>query len=135
MSKRLQTKMNDNTLEKLEKCFAAGCTVLEACSVAEISKSTFYNYEQANPEWREYRQALQARTIAEARMILVNGLKDNPELALKFLERVKKDEFSTKVVNQVDQDVNITITWVDSETRQEFIDRTADLIPASMITN
>ena len=39
---------------------------------------------------------MKAKPIFKARHELVKGLTDNPELALKFLERKLKSEFSTR---------------------------------------
>lgn len=90
------TIMTDLTLQKLKEAFAFGCTDEEACYYAEIGKSTLYNYQNDNPEFLEQKEALKQRPILLARQEVINGIKGNPELALKFLERKKKDEFSLR---------------------------------------
>jgi len=88
--------MTDLTLQKLKEAFAFGCTDEEACYYAEIGKSTLYNYQNDNPEFLEQKEALKQRPILLARQEVIKGLTGNPELALKFLERKKKDEFSLR---------------------------------------
>lgn len=90
------TIMTDLTLQKLKEAFAFGCTDEEACYYAEIGKSTLYNYQNDNPEFLEQKEALKQRPILLARQEVIKGLTGNPELALKFLERKKKDEFSLR---------------------------------------
>ncbi len=90
------TIMTDLTLQKLKEAFAFGCTDEEACYYAEIGKSTLYNYQNDNPDFLEQKEALKQRPILLARQEVIKGLTGNPELALKFLERKKKDEFSLR---------------------------------------
>lgn len=90
------TKIDDIVLKKLEEAFAFGATDGEACFYADISHQTLYNYQKKNPGFIERKQALKKRPILLARQSVVEGLKGNPELALKFLERKLKKEFSTR---------------------------------------
>lgn len=90
------TKMTPETLSKLEQAFLMGCTDLEACLYAYISKSTLYDYQNANPQFLERKESLKQNPVLKARKSVVDSLDDNPELAMKFLERKKKDEFSLK---------------------------------------
>jgi len=90
------TIMTDPTLQKLKEAFAFGCTDEEACYYAEISKSTLYNYQNENPDFLDEKEALKSRPILLARQSVITGIVDDPSLALKFLERKKKDEFSLR---------------------------------------
>jgi len=90
------TVMTEATLHKLDEAFAFGCTDEEACYYAEISKSTLYNYQLENPEFLEHKEALKQRPILLARQSVVGGLASDPDLALKFLERKLKKEFSLR---------------------------------------
>jgi hypothetical protein len=89
------TVMTDLTVSKLEEAFALGATDEEACFFADISKQTLYDYQDKYPEFIDRKQALKQRPVLLARTSVVNGLGD-PELALKYLERKKKDEFSLR---------------------------------------
>lgn len=84
------------TIAKLEYVFALGGTDLEACLYADVSKTALYNYQNAHPEFVERKQLLKEQPILMARMSVVSSLQKDPDLALKFLERKKKDEFSLR---------------------------------------
>lgn len=90
------TDMTPNTIKKLEEAFALGCSDGEACFYADISKQTLYNYQKKHPEFVDRKEALKQRPVLMARQQLVKGLKDNPELSLKYLERKLKSEFGLR---------------------------------------
>lgn len=91
-----QTKMDKLTVKKLNEAFAFGCTDEEACFYSDISKQTLYNYQKNHPEFIDQKEALKQRPILLARQSVISGLTNDPNLALKFLERKKKDEFSLR---------------------------------------
>lgn len=90
------TVFTKTTLQKLEEAFAWGCSDQEACLYANIAPSSLYAYQEAHAEFLERKEALKQRPVLEARSTVVKALKDNPGLALKFLERKAKDEFSLR---------------------------------------
>jgi hypothetical protein len=109
------TVMTKEVLGKLETAFAYDMTDEEACFYAGINPTSLYDYQKEHKEFTQRKQALKNRPVMMARETLVKSLKDrkikvldkqgnlveidiiaNPELALKYLERKKKDEFSTK---------------------------------------
>lgn len=89
-------KMTDLVIKKLEEAFLDGATDEEACFYADISHQTLYNYQKEHPEFVERKEALKQNPIFLARRTVVRAVKIDPEIALKFLERKKKDEFSTR---------------------------------------
>jgi hypothetical protein len=93
------TLLTPETIQKLEEAFALGCTDLEACLYAGISKSTLYNYQEKNPKFVERKEELKETPVLLARTTVINSLKKNPDMAMKYLERKKKDEFSLRVEN------------------------------------
>ena len=93
------TVMTEAVIAKLEEAFLLGCTDLEACLLADISKDALYDYQNKNPEFTERKQRLKETPVLKARTSVVKELESNPELALKYLERKKKDEFSTRQEN------------------------------------
>ena len=92
------TVMTDEVIRKLEEIFALGGTDLEACLWADISKSTLYDYQVLHPEFVERKEKLKEEPILKARRTVVGAL-DQPNMALSYLERKKKDEFSLRVEN------------------------------------
>lgn len=89
-----KTKMDKDCLKKLEEAFAIGASDAEACMYAEISKQTLWSFEKKNPKFRERIEELKEKPILKARQEVVKGLPNNPDFALKFLERKRKKEFS-----------------------------------------
>jgi len=102
-----KTKMTDLTLKKLEEAFLLGATDLEACLYAGISYQTLYTYQHNNPKFLDRKDLLKETPILKARTEVIKGFKGNPELALKFLERKRKGEFSLRT--EVEHSGNILI--------------------------
>lgn len=90
------TVMTPEVIQKLEEAFMWGCTDREACLNADIAEDTLYKYQRENPEFIKRKDMLKDTPIRLARESVVRGMKSNPDLALKFLERKKKDEFSLR---------------------------------------
>lgn len=95
------TVMTPEVVSKLEHAFSMGCTDIEACFYADISKQTLYDYQAKYPAFVDRKEALKANPIMKARMSVFNKLEEDADLSLKFLERKCRDEFSLK------QDVNL----------------------------
>lgn len=90
------TNFTPDTIAKLEHAFLLGCSDLEACFYAKVGKTALYNYQNKNPEFVERKAQLKQNPYFIARSSIIKGMEENPELALKYMERKKKDEFSTK---------------------------------------
>lgn len=88
--------LTPEALQLLKDAFMLGCTDEEACLRADISTSTLYNYQKANPSFLDKKQLWKQNPILLARETTVRGLKRDHNHALRFLERKKKDEFSLK---------------------------------------
>lgn len=91
-------------VRKLEEAFALGCTNLEACLYADISKSTFYVYLEKNPDFQDRIDLLRERPILQARNSVIQHMKQDGNLALKYLERKRKAEFALKT--EIDHTTN-----------------------------
>lgn len=90
------TVMTDEILLKLEAAFCMGCTDKEACQFAGIGLATLYNYQKDHPEFLEEKDLWKENPILKARMTVYTSMGFNAELAMKFLERKKRDEFATR---------------------------------------
>lgn len=90
------TVMTESAIAKLEQAFAIDATVEEACSYADISRDSFYDYLKRNPKFSDRIADLRNRPVLSARQTLVKAVDKDPEMALKYLERKRKLEFSTK---------------------------------------
>ena len=100
-------KIDKIVLQKLEEAFLLGATDNEACLYADIVPSTLYNYQKKYPRFLERKDLLKETPILKARTEVIKGFKGNPELALKFLERKRKGEFSLRT--EVEHSGNILI--------------------------
>lgn len=96
------TKMTALTVKKLEEAFALGCSDLEACLYADISKQTLYSYQQDHDEFIDRKELLKQRPVLEARKSVVHHLKNDGKLAMKYLERKLSNEFSLRAQVEID---------------------------------
>lgn len=90
------TVMTEETLRLLQEAFEWGCTDIEACLHAKIGKTALYDYQERNPEYAEWKDKWKNFPNLRARRCVVDALDDDKDLALKYLERKKKDEFSPR---------------------------------------
>ena len=74
-----------------------GCSDIEACLYANISKTALYNYQQKNPEFVDQKQQWKEQLVLKARTVIANALNNKDENTAKwYLERKCKKEFSTR---------------------------------------
>lgn len=99
------SEMTEEKINKLEYVFSLDWTIKEACFYADISHETYYNWLEKKPELVERFNALRERPVLLARESVITNMKKNWELALKYLERKKKTEFTPK------QEIDTTIQW------------------------
>lgn len=95
------TVMTPEVIDKLEYAFSLGCSDNEACLHAGIAVQTLYKYQEREPAFLERKLLLKDSPIFLARQTVLKGIQRDPDLALKFLERRKKDEFSTKTESDI----------------------------------
>jgi hypothetical protein len=115
------TKMTPETIKKLEEAWAFGCSDLEACFYADITSQTLTTYQNANPEFLDRKERLKQRPVLIARQTVVRDISHNSDLALKFLERKRKKEFSTRTEqdhNHKIQNVKDLIAELDENSKE-----------------
>ena len=94
--------MTEKTIQKLEQAFSYGATDSEACIYAEISRASLYDYQRKNPDFLDKKNAWKEKPVLQARKTIIDALKSGDvKTACWYLERKKKDEFSTKVETAV----------------------------------
>ena len=102
--------VDENVIRKLEFAFSMGCTDLEACLQAGISKSTLYNYQGDNPSFLDRKDLLRESLVLKARKTVHDAIDaGDKETSKWYLERKKKDEFSTKSEAAIDQNITVNI--------------------------
>ncbi|RMD71165.1 MAG: hypothetical protein D6822_03210 [Cyanobacteria bacterium J149] len=100
-------KMTPETLQKLEQAFAFDASIREACYYADIAESTYFYWVKHNPELLERFNRLRQKPVLVARKTVVEHLPKDPEFALKYLKNKKSDEFSERVVQDVQATINM----------------------------
>ncbi len=101
--KMFDGKTEDKVVTQLESAFTIGCTDMEACAYADISKQALYRYEEKHKEFRERKHILKENPAMIARKTIVANLSSNVDTAFKYMERKKKAEFaphSTMIVDE-----------------------------------
>lgn len=91
------TVMTPEVIAKLEEAFAWGCSDVEACLWADIAPATLYQYQEKYPKFTERKAELKETPVLLSRKAVVNAIKRGDKVtALAYLDRKKKDEFSTR---------------------------------------
>jgi len=85
-------KSENDIVAKLKIVWGLGGSDAEACYYADISKFSLSRYLDTHPDIEELRNKLKEKPILKARETVVKNL-GNPDIAFKYLERKKKDEF------------------------------------------
>jgi hypothetical protein len=92
------TIMTESTIHKLEEAFTFGATDLEACCHADISKSTLYNYCEANPEFVERKETLKNQPTMKAKRIITNALdSDDLNTAHRVIDRKEGSKIKQEI--------------------------------------
>ena len=104
------TVMTPEVVSKLEQAFSMGCSDLEACLFADISKQALYDYQAKYPEFADRKAMLKEKLVLKARTVIAEALNKKDENTAKwYLERKRKDEFSTKVENELSGGMSIVV--------------------------
>ncbi len=93
-----KTVMTKSVLGKLEEAFSWDCNDREAALYAGINPDTLYEYQKKNPEFSERKALLKNKHILAARSTIVKSLKTDVKIAMWYLERKRRDEFSPKYI-------------------------------------
>jgi len=88
-------KNEKTVLAKCKEVWAYDGTDAEAAFYAEVSKDSISRYLKEHDDVRELRDRLKERPILQARKTVVENL-NNPHIALRYLERKRKDEFALR---------------------------------------
>lgn len=118
------TKMTDETLNKLREAFMIGCSDEEACYSAGITTTTLYNYQKQNPEFIDQKEVIKTNPKLKARRAIYNSL-DDPKIAMWYLERKVKEEFSPRLdINpeQPKEDQEVDLSGLSKEEQYQLYD-------------
>ena len=100
----------NTVLQKLEQAWALDCTDAEASSLADISSAALSDLLKKHPDISERKKRLKEKPVLSARNTLHKAINQgDADLALKYLERKRKDEFSTRQELEVENIPPVTI--------------------------
>ena len=111
--------MTPEVIQKLEDAFSWGCTDLEACCNADISKSTLYNYCDANPKFMERKEILKNQPVMKARRVVQAALDENDiNTAHKVIDRKEGSKVKNEIsgVNGGAIESKWTVEFVNADT-------------------
>lgn len=111
------TVVTEDVVSKLEEAFSWGCSDIEACLWADIAPATLYKHQERHPEFAERKAELKENPILLARKSVVNALPKDSKLAMDFLSRKKKDEFSqrSELTGKDGDDIGVKISADQAE--------------------
>lgn len=88
-------------LANIEPFMQQGLTMHEACLQSYTPYRTMKDYYDNDEAVRIKVQRMEQYAVVVAKETLLKGIKRDPNLALKYLERKKKDEFSLRTETDV----------------------------------
>lgn len=112
MSKRERGRppvLTPENISKLKQAFLWGAVDEEACSFAGIGKTAFYEYKSKNKDFAEEIDGWKQNPVLKAKKSVVEALEKNPDLALRYLERKCKNEFSLRQEADVNLKGSVTL--------------------------
>ena len=125
------TKMTKELIAKLEQAFSIGCTDREACIFAEINPSTLYDYQLLNTEFTKRKESLKEKPILRARMNIVTALnKNDKEMSKWFLERKRKEEFSTRTEQIFPEEIKYSLIITEPDGKNDKLDDNTETGPS-----
>ncbi|MFA6582655.1 MAG: hypothetical protein WCS77_00005 [Elusimicrobiaceae bacterium] len=118
-------KTVESVLAKLEQAWALDCSDAEAAAYANISASSLSRYLKSHPEVSQRKEQLKLKPVLAARRAVyraiagdaTSGILADADLALKYLERKRRDEFSLKSEVEHSGAVTEKIVFVRRESR------------------
>ena len=115
------TKMTPATVQKLEQAFLMGCTDIEACLYADISRATLHNYTTANPEFLDRKEILKQNPVMLARGVIIDALIDKDiNTANKVIDR---KEGSKVTLNGGENPIGVELSWNVQPVKAQASDR------------
>lgn len=80
--------LSEDCLRRLEDAFSLGCSDAEACCFAGVTLQVFQEHLKADPVFKDRREILKQRPQLLARQTVFKALKEDPQIALEYLDRV-----------------------------------------------
>ncbi len=92
-----------SVVAKLTEAFKLDVTVDEACTYAKISRDTYYRRVKDDEGFSDEMERARMYATMVARQTVLREIEKDGGLALKYLERKRKEEFSPRAEYQVER--------------------------------
>jgi hypothetical protein len=80
--------LSEDIIRRFEDAFSLGCSDAEACCFAGVTLQVFQEHLKADPAFKDRREILKQRPQLLARQTIFKALKEDPQIALEYLDRV-----------------------------------------------
>ena len=122
------TEKTPEIIAKLEEAAAFGASIEEIAFYAGIHRATLYRWLSEDQDLRDRITELTEKPILLARQTVINNLKNDPNMAFKYLERKKKDEFAEKKIIENQKTLEDLLDESENyDTNQQTTDRIVDV--------
>lgn len=121
----MKAKITNKVLQSVKQSLMIGLTITEACYLEDISRSTWYRYEQKHPDIATKRRRWEKALSIRARVVIANKIfdKEKPSAyyAQWFLER-EMDRETRNAQNELARanarKINAEIERIKAETKR-----------------
>lgn len=136
IAKKKAGRPTDKTPEvilKIEEVAALDGSIEEMAFFAGISRATLYRWLDEDPVFKDRIEALRQEPVLLARRTVIKAIQDNANIAITYLERKKKSEFSprTEVEHNLPKGFSLNITADDNTNTMEADEQTGDSVEVS----
>ena len=99
------SKFTEEVVRKLDECAAVQASVSETCFYAGISRDTYYRWMEENRDLSDRLDDLRQKPFLKARQTIISRL-DDVNVAFRFLEKMKPEEFPDILKIQLSGQIN-----------------------------
>ena len=115
------SKLTDQAVKKLEEAFSIDASIGEACYYAGISRQTYYNWIEENPELFDKFERLRSIPVLKARFEVVRGIEGDKHFAFQYLKSKQKGEFGEKITVEREESTTIgDLTEEEKALKEEY---------------
>ena len=104
------TVMTDEVVRKIEHAFSVGCSDIEACCYADVSRTALHEYTNRTDDYANRKEMLKSNPLVQAKFIISQALDEGD---LNTANRVIDRKEGQKIVQE---NINVELTheqWLD----------------------
>lgn len=107
--------VTQEVINKLEQAYIMGCTDIEACLYANISRTALNNYMKKNEDFKSRREMLKKNPALKARHNIYKSLEEGDLPTSKWFAEKTMDDFNPQKKMDVVGDINMNISSILNE--------------------